>query len=161
MGLLLRFLLFSIVRFIGSVHRRYRIYVYSMKNNCSIELGANFTGDLSRLKVGEGTVINGNANFRFKDGVIEIGKECLLANNVTIVANSYVVDGMKHVSPKNMYSKKVVVGNYVWIGGNVIVMPGVVIGENSIIGASSLVNKNVPPNEVWGGVPAKFLYKKK
>ena len=38
-------------------------------------------------------------------------------------------------------------------------MPGVNIGKNSIIGANSQVRKDVPDNEVWFGIPAKF-YKK-
>ena len=42
----------------------------------------------------------------------------------------------------------------------VVVLPGVVIGDNAIIGALSLVTKDIPSNEVWGGVPAKLLYKR-
>jgi acetyltransferase-like isoleucine patch superfamily enzyme len=38
-------------------------------------------------------------------------------------------------------------------------MPNVIIGENSIIAAHSFVNKNIPENEIWKGIPAKF-YKK-
>lgn len=37
---------------------------------------------------------------------------------------------------------------------------GVVIGDNSIIGAGSIVTKNIPDNEVWAGVPAKFIKKR-
>lgn len=43
------------------------------------------------------------------------------------------------------------------IGSQSVVMPGVTIGENAIIGAQSFVNKDVPPNEVWAGSPARFL----
>lgn len=45
------------------------------------------------------------------------------------------------------------------IGSHCVIMPGITIGENSIVGAMSFVNKNVPPNEVWVGSPAKFLKK--
>ena len=40
-------------------------------------------------------------------------------------------------------------------------MPNVTIGENSIIGAYSFVTENVPENEIWMGVPAKFKIKLK
>ena len=43
------------------------------------------------------------------------------------------------------------------IGSHSIVMPGVTVGENTIVGAQSFVNKNLPPNEVWAGSPARFL----
>jgi len=38
-------------------------------------------------------------------------------------------------------------------------MPGVVIGENSIVGAYSFVNRNIPKNQIWIGIPAKFKSK--
>ncbi len=36
-------------------------------------------------------------------------------------------------------------------------MPGVSIGENSIVGCGAVVTKNIPPKEIWGGVPAHFI----
>jgi acetyltransferase-like isoleucine patch superfamily enzyme len=38
-------------------------------------------------------------------------------------------------------------------------MPNVTIGENSIVAAHSFINKNIPKNEIWGGVPAKLIKK--
>ena len=35
-------------------------------------------------------------------------------------------------------------------------MPNVIIGENSVIGAYSFVNEDVPANQLWIGVPAKY-----
>jgi acetyltransferase-like isoleucine patch superfamily enzyme len=35
-------------------------------------------------------------------------------------------------------------------------MPNVIIGKNSIVAAYSFVNKNIPDNELWAGIPAKF-----
>jgi maltose O-acetyltransferase len=45
----------------------------------------------------------------------------------------------------------------VWIASGVIICPGVTIGENAVIGAGSVVLKNVPSDEFWAGVPAKFI----
>lgn len=50
---------------------------------------------------------------------------------------------------------KVVIKRNAKIGANSVILPGVEIGENSLIGALSLVNRSIPPNEVWGGAPAK------
>ena len=43
------------------------------------------------------------------------------------------------------------------IGSSVTVMCGVTIGENSIVGAGAVVTKNVPPNTIVAGVPAKVI----
>ena len=160
MFLFIRFILLNIRMYALSFLKKYEIFKFSIVNNCSVDLNSTLTGSLSRLKVGEGTVISGNANFRFKYGEIEIGRNCLIANNVSIVFHNYTIDGVKHISPDEMYFKNVTIGNYVWIGGGVVVLPGVVIGDNAIIGALSLVTKDIPSNEVWGGVPAKLLYKR-
>lgn len=42
-----------------------------------------------------------------------------------------------------------------FIGANAIVLPGVNIGDNAIIAAGAVVTSDIPPNEVWGGNPAK------
>lgn len=48
----------------------------------------------------------------------------------------------------------------VFIGANSIITKPLTIGENSIIAAGSVVTKNIPPNEIWGGNPAKFIKKR-
>jgi chloramphenicol O-acetyltransferase type B len=49
------------------------------------------------------------------------------------------------------------IGNDVWIGAGSIVLDGVTIGDGAIIAAGAVVNKDVPPYAIVGGVPAKFI----
>ena len=53
----------------------------------------------------------------------------------------------------------IVIGDDAFIGTHCIICKGVTIGERSIIAAGSVVVKDVPPDEVWGGNPAKFIKK--
>ena len=46
------------------------------------------------------------------------------------------------------------------IGANTSIMDGVEIGDGAIIAANALVNKNIPPYTIVGGVPAKFIKKR-
>ena len=54
-------------------------------------------------------------------------------------------------------SLEVILEDNVWIGDSAIVNKGVRIGKNSIVGAGSVVVKNVPPNVVVAGNPAKIV----
>ena len=63
----------------------------------------------------------------------------------------------KETRRKVEFAKPIVVGNDVWIGGNVCVMPGVTIGDNTIIGAGSVVTKDIPSNVVAVGNPCKII----
>ena len=56
-------------------------------------------------------------------------------------------------------SKSIVVCKGAWIGARSTILPGVTIGSGSVIAAGSVVNKDVPPNVIYGGVPAKFIKK--
>ena len=85
--------------------------------------------------------------------LISIGDNCELAPNVRLIAHD--------ASPKKLlgYAKigRIDIRNNCFIGDSVIVLPGVTIGENSIIGAGSIVTKDVPPNSVAAGNPARVI----
>lgn len=51
----------------------------------------------------------------------------------------------------------IIVEDNVWIGGNATILPGVTIGKNSIVAAGSVVTKDVLPNTIVGGNPAKLI----
>ena len=55
------------------------------------------------------------------------------------------------------YAKKIVIGNNVWVASNVTICGGVTIGDNAIIASGAVVTKDVPPNVLVGGVPAKVI----
>ena len=54
-------------------------------------------------------------------------------------------------------AKPIVIGDDVWIGGNVTIVAGVHIGNNVIVAAGAVVTKDVPDNTLVGGVPAKKI----
>jgi NDP-sugar pyrophosphorylase family protein len=54
-------------------------------------------------------------------------------------------------------TKPVIFEDNVWIGDSAIICKGVRIGKNSIIGAGAVVTKNVPPNSIFAGNPAKLV----
>lgn len=78
---------------------------------------------------------------------VEIGDEVQIGSHCSIYSLS-TIDGKKG---------KVTIGKKACIGSHSVVMPGVTIGENSIVGAFSFVNRDIPPNVVAMGQPAKVV----
>ena len=99
-----------------------------------------------------------------RDVYIGVFQPVTIGEFVQIGAYTYIISG-NHcyeersvpLSVQGFRGAPIVIENNVWIGTHVVVLPGVTIGEGAIVAAHSLVNKNIPPYEVWGGVPAKFL----
>ena len=82
---------------------------------------------------------------------IELGNDCAISDNVTISdSDSHSINGNKVTSP-------IIIKDHVWIGKNAIILKGVTIGEGAVVAAGSVVTKDVPPNSLVGGVPAKVI----
>lgn len=85
---------------------------------------------------------------------ITIGDDVLIGPNVQLLTPTHPVEpGPRR--DKWEAALPITIGDNVWLGGGVIVCPGVSIGENSVIGAGSVVTKDIPPNVVAVGNPAK------
>lgn len=85
-----------------------------------------------------------------------IGKFTLLANDVMIIGgdHNFKEVGIPLLFAGREFKKNTVIGDDVWIGARSIIMCGVNIGNGAIIAAGAVVTKDIPPYEIWGGVPA-------
>lgn len=109
------------------------------------------------VSIGDGTYINSNLTL-VDDHEINIGKGVLIAPNVTISTTNHPMHYKARLHGE-MYCKKVVIEDHVWIGSNVVISAGVTIGKGSVIGAGSVVTKDVPPMCFAAGVPCKVIRK--
>lgn len=102
------------------------------------------------LKAGKNFDIGTFSYIHCKYGV-EIGDDVQIGSHCSIYSHSTIDN--KH--------GKVILKKNCKIGTHSTIMPHVTIGENSVVGAYSFVTKNIPKNEIWVGVPAKFKAKLK
>lgn len=84
---------------------------------------------------------------------IEVGDRCAITMRCIILTHYIKPDGNNH---RYEYGK-VKIGNNVFLGAGTIITKPVTIGDNVIVGAGSIVTKDIPSNEIWAGVPARFL----
>ena len=106
------------------------------------------------------------------DGPLTIGKYVSIGANFRRISVNHPVEGVTThpcwFNPSFGWVKKdfrekqhLTIGNDVWIGDNVIVLPGCKnIGDGAIIAAGAIVTKDIPPYEIWGGIPSKFIKKR-
>lgn len=87
---------------------------------------------------------------------IHIGDNCMLAPGVHIYTATHPLDAVERNSGRE-FGKPVTIGNNVWIGGRAVVNPGVTIGDNVVVASGAVVIKNVPPDVVVGGNPARII----
>src|SRR3989344_7245500 len=113
-------------------HGKLTKYNYIVQYPENLKLGKNFD-------IGTFTYINSQYGIEIEDNV-KIGSHCSIYSHSTI----------------NSKKGTVILKKGCKIGSHSTIMPNVTIGENAVVGAYSFVTKDIPKNELWVGVPAKF-----
>ena len=116
-------------------HGKMTKYNYIVQYPKNFSMGINFD-------IGEFTYINAKYLVEIQDNV-QIGSHCSIYSHSSIDDKQGPI-----VLEKNCK-----------IGTHSTIMPNVTVGENSIVAAYSFVNQNIPQNEMWGGIPIKFIKK--
>ncbi len=111
---------------------------------------------LAGIQIGRGTHVGGGNLFdSIRPDLITIG------DNTTISTRCIILSHFVHqkTGHRDWTYGEVKIGKNVFVGANVIICQPVTIGDNSAIAAGAVVTKDIPANEIWGGVPAKFIKK--
>lgn len=104
----------------------------------------------------------------------EIGDNVAIGNNVRIGAMCFLPEGVyvhddAWIGPRVTFTndlyppsgkenwRPTIVRKGARLGAAVTVLPGVIIGEGALVGAGAVVTRDVPPGEVWAGVPARKI----
>jgi len=167
--------------------RYWRFFWWRLRNRHVITEGIVFLGrgaelyarkGYGRLVVGRWVHLGAGNKLRCHEGNLRIGDKCVFGkDNVvncyldiefgesTIVADWVYVCDFDHVyaditrpiKDQGIVKTPVRIGPDVWMGTKVTVLRGVTIGHGSVLAANSVINRDVPPMSVVGGVPAKVL----
>lgn len=115
----------------------------------TIELG-------SGVSLNQYVVING-------EGGVKIGNDVMIAAFCSIFAANHKIDRTDiPMRQQGMTTKGgIVIEDDVWLGTHCVVLDGVRIGTGSVIAAGAVVNKDVAPYSIIGGVPGKIIGSRK
>ena len=135
------------------------------------------------IEIGDGTIIYSRAMLMtYPGGSIRIGRNCtvnplsvlyghgglsignfvrIATHVVMIPANHVFADPDLPIAKQGLTRKGITVGDDVWIGAGARILDGVTIGCGSVIAAGAVVNREVEPFSIVGGVPARVLGNRK
>lgn len=130
-----------------------KIGEHALIKNCAEICSCN---EDALIEIGDRTTV-GNYSFIYASKSIIIGDDCMIAPFVYIVDSNHNSKPNINMNLQDNLSEQIIVGNDVWIGTKAVILAGVTIGDGAIISAGSLVNEDVMPNSIVGGVPARHL----
>ncbi len=110
----------------------------------------------TNTRIGSNVFVNQNCTF-YDLGGLDIADDVMIGPNVSIITSGHPIDPSKRRS--GVVADRIVIERNVWIAAGVTIVGGVTVGENSVVAAGSVVTKDVPPNTLVGGNPAKFIRK--
>ena len=117
-----------------------------------VQMGCRFLNG-RKVYLGERNVINFGCLFDGRKFSIRTGSNVSIGPEATILTLGH--------DPRSAafedWGGDVVLGDRVWIGYRAIVLPGVTIGEGAVVGAGAVVTKNVQPNAIVAGNPARMI----
>lgn len=129
------------------------IHRINMAGNVVIYSGAEIRNP-AKLRIGEGTIIGDNAILDARAG-IEIGNNVNFSSDVRIWTLQHDYRDPNFACNPEHYGP-VKIGDRAWLGPHSIILRNVTIGEGAVVAAGAVVTHDVPPYELWGGMPGKI-----
>lgn len=105
----------------------------------------------SEVTIGRNVMIMGGCLMMSRGG-ITIDDDVMIAANVQLISNNHDL-----YDRQLLICKPVHICRNVWIGAGATILPGVTVGENAVVAAGAIVTKDVEPNTIVGGNPAKLI----
>lgn len=106
------------------------------------------------ISVGRNVFINQNCTF-YDLGGLDIADDVMIGPNVSLITSGHPIEPKQRRAC--VIAKPIVIERNVWIAAGATVIGGVTVGENSVVAAGSVVTRDVPPNSLVGGNPARVI----
>jgi len=109
----------------------------------------------SRLTIGRNIVFNVGCFFDLADSItIEDG--CGVGSEVMLITGAHEI-GQRIQRLGRLTPKPIHIGAGTWLGARCLVLPGVTVGDGAVVAAGAVVTRDVPPDVVVAGIPARVI----
>lgn len=117
------------------------------------------TGQSGEIRIGENTGIS-NTTIISQSSII-IGADVFIGGGTKIYDNDFhpITSYDRKHNPTQIPTAPIHIKSGAFIGGHCVILKGVTIGHGAVVGAGSVVTRDIPDEEVWAGVPARFIKK--
>jgi acetyltransferase-like isoleucine patch superfamily enzyme len=113
------------------------------------------------IKIGRDCTIHSFDVLYGFSGGLTIGNGVRIGTHVAMITGNHLFDDPAlPILGQGQTSKGITIGDYVWIGNGVSILDGVTIGANSVLGAGCVVTRDIEPDSVCMGVPARCVRKR-
>ena len=113
-----------------------------------------YTAGGDEIRVGRNVFVNQNCTF-YDLGGLDIADDVMIGPNVSIITTGHPLEPSQRRAAT--IGKPIVIERNVWIAAGAIIIGGVTVGENAVVAAGSVVTRDVPPNTMVGGNPARVI----
>jgi acetyltransferase-like isoleucine patch superfamily enzyme len=131
-----------------------RVLGVSIGRGTQIASGSQVLG--RSLRLGKGCYVARDCYFDCT-GEITIGDRVTVGHGVTFVTAEHRIGPSRCRGGAGVVGRDIKVMDGAWLGANVTLLPGVTIGRGAVVGAGSVVTRDVAPNDLAAGVPAKAI----
>ena len=113
-----------------------------------------YTAGRDEIRVGHNVFVNQNCTF-YDLGGLDIADDVMIGPNVSIITTGHPLKPSERRAAT--IGKPIVIEKSVQIATGATIIGGVTLGANSVVAAGSVVTKDVPPNTLVGGNPARVI----
>ena len=111
---------------------------------------------VAKLSIGSWSFLGKGVEIDCQESVV-IGTHVVIAPGCFITDHNHGILSERRIDQQQCRASSVFIGDDVWLGAKSIVLPGVTIGKGAVVAAGAVVNKNVSPYTVVGGIPAGVI----